>query len=265
VDRSNRETSRLLRFAVLATGLLLPTLGGCYFHECITAKSPEGDFRSNMSYKWKMLFDNREPLTVLGESQDGDMRRRAYLRLKIDGDAKQKEVVANVLIEGTKSEKDVICRLAAMERLPELKDPRATQTLIDAFYAPANFGEKNPVVRVAAITALGRIGDATSAQTLTEALARDPSVEVRIAAAKGLRNYQSYQATEALVRALREEKDVALRFEAMTSLQKMTGKDLPANAADWEQYFQSRPAGPDGRVTHEHTGVLKQAGFNAPK
>jgi hypothetical protein len=241
---------------------LLSLLGGCHFHDCITAKSPEGDFNSNLAFKWKLFFDNRDPLVVLGESQDGDMRRRAYMKLKVGGDAKQQEVVANVLIEGAKSEKDVVCRLAAIERLPELKDPRVTQTLIDAFYSPANFGEKNPVVRVAAVNSLARLSDPNAVQTLTEALARDPSVEVRIAAAKGLRGAQTYQATEALVRALREEKDVALRFEAMTSLQKITGKELPANAAEWELYFQSRPAGAEGRVTRESTGLLKQAGFS---
>ena len=267
MERASKEQpSSLLRWhPVLLAAALLPALGGCYFHECITAKSPEGDFNSNLAFKWKLLFDHRDPLVVLGESQDGDMRRRAYLRLKIDGDAKQKAVVANVLIEGAKTEKDTVCRLAAIERLPEVKDPRATQALIEAFYAPANFGEKNPVVRVAAVTALAKINDATAVQTMTEALARDPSVEVRIAAAKGLRSAQSSQATEALVRTLREEKDVALRFEAMTSLQKITGKELPANAAEWELYFRSRPASPEGRVTRESNGILKQAGFAPSK
>jgi HEAT repeat protein len=227
----------------------------------MTAKSPQGDFGNNLAFKFKMLVDRPDPLQVLAESQDGDLRRRAYLNLKIDGDAQRKEVVIQALVEGAKTEKDTICRLAAIERLPEVKDQRAIQALVDAFYSPANFGTKNPVVRVAAVNALAQIGDPTALKTLSEALARDPSMEVRIAAAKGLGNLPNAQATEALVRVLREEKDVGLRFHASASLQKITGKDLPPNAPDWEQYLKSRPATADGHIERERGSFLRQVSW----
>lgn len=264
MDRSTNSLSMMWRELRRVAGLALVAgaLGGCgHFYDSMTAKSPEGDMGSNVLFKFKMLMDRRDPLVVLAESQDGDLRRRAYLQVELDGDAQRKETVAALLIEGAKTEKDTICRLAAIERLPELKDPRATQALVDAFYAPNNFGDKNPVVRVAAVNSLARTNDQLAHKTLSEALARDPSIEVRIAAAKGLGGVPNAQATQALVRVLREEKDVNLRFHATTSLQQITGKDLPASAPEWEQYLQTRPASPDGNITREPGNLLRQANW----
>ena len=114
---------------------------------------------------------------------------------------------------------------------------------------------------VPAATALASTGDPTSVKTLSEALARDPAMEVRVAAAQGLGNVPNTQSTEALVRILREEKDVGLRFHASASLQKITGRELPPSAPEWEQYLRSRPATADGRLEREPGSFLRHAGW----
>ena len=247
---------------LLAAAALSLSLSGCAsFWDDITAHSPQGGFGNDLNYRMNLIFFSRQdPIQVLAESQDGDLRRRAYLALKYDGDAQKKELVARLLIEGAKDDKDLICRLAAVERLAEIPEPRASQALVDAFYAPANVGEKNPVVRVAAVKSLGKRKEPQGLQLLGEALVRDPSTEVRVAAARALSDYRDGSSTEVLVRALREEKDLAVRYEATASLQKITGRDLPANAAEWEQHLQS-PQPPDRSLTREPLNYLKQVGW----
>ena len=60
---------------------------------------------------------------------------------------------------------------------------------------------------------------------------------------------------------LRDEKELTVRYEASASLQKITGKELPANAADWEQYLQSNPNPRERSLTREPINYLKQATF----
>jgi HEAT repeat protein len=106
------------------------------------------------------------------------------------------------------------------------------------------------------------VGDPTAAQTLAEVVARDPSRDVRIAAADGLGNFQSYQATSALVKILKEDRDVALRFQAAESLKQITGKDLPPQADQWEAYLQQKNAGPDQQIVREPSkSMLEQVNF----
>src|SRR5207248_9449674 len=61
------------------------------------------------------------------------------------------------------------------------------------------------------------------------------TLDVRIAAARALGKFSHYQATEALVRVMQNDKDVALRDRAYESLQAATGKKLSPDGKEWEQ------------------------------
>jgi HEAT repeat protein len=78
---------------------------------------------------------------------------------------------------------------------------------------------------------------------LGEVIAKDPAVEVRIAAARALGGYKEPQATQPLMQALRDERDLAVRYETSAALAKLTGREPPANAADWEQHLQNPTRG----------------------
>jgi hypothetical protein len=85
------------------------------------------------------------------------------------------------------------------------------------------------------------------------------NLDERIAAARALANFQQYQATEALVAVLQDEKDVALRDCAYDSLKTITGKDLPADAKAWEAFLHDN-AGKDV-VVKEETPFSKITGW----
>jgi hypothetical protein len=235
----------------LAISWLL-TLTGCgHFWEDLSSRSPEGGFRNDMAYRWHLLFHHEDPLVVLRDSHDGDMRARAYRELKEPkqhgGADKDQDAVLKILATGATKERSPVCRVAALETLGTFKDPRAVDAVTEAFYAPLNFGDKNPVVRMAAIRSLASIGNSKAGSTLAEAMLRDPSIDVRIAAAKGLGKFATSESTTALMRVLQSERkdEVALRFEANQSLQEITGKkDMPPRPEEWEQYFRQVAANP---------------------
>lgn len=231
--RDDRTPFRLCLPALIALGL-----AGCAnFWDDVTAVN---------AYRWQLLFDRTPPLTVLAESKDGDLRARAIRALKEPlehgGTQQDQDMMMELLASAARTEPQTVSRLAAVEKLGEFKDPRASKAVIEAFYERNNFSNKDPVVRIAALKSLAKIGDPAAVETLTEALARDPDRDVRLTAADGLGRFQNYQATQALVRVLKEEKDVALRHQATESLQQITGQDLPPKAEAWEAFLQQAPA-----------------------
>jgi HEAT repeat protein len=246
-----REAGRTLPGAVLAV-----VLSGCAtFVDDITAVSPEGGFWNNMQYRKELLLSRRrDPLEILATSRDGDLRARAYRALRepkaCGGSEEEQAKVLHLLAEAARSEKDLVCRLAAVEKLGQFQDPRAFQALQEAFYAPANFQAKDPVVRIAAVQGMGRVGNPEAVATLGEILTRDPSREVRLAAADALGRFPTGPAAQALVKVLKDEKDVALRHRAGQSLRQMTGKDLPPQAQPWEEYLRDK-IGPDQKLVRE--------------
>ena len=261
MDEKHRTTKtdgypRSVRILALALIGLGTALAGCaQLKDDLSARSPSDKFGDNVAFRMQLLFNRWEPLDVLAYSRDGDMRARAYRKLREPsqhgGGQKEQDMVVEALSTGARTEKDVVCRLAAVEKLGEFKDPRVPQALTDAFYAPLNLQEQRAIVRVAALQSLARTGDPSTVETLAQALAHDPDKDVRHAAAEGLGRFETEQATLALVRVLREEKrDVALRHQAHQSLKQITKRDLPPRAEAWEEFFR-QPTPPDGRQAKE--------------
>jgi HEAT repeat protein len=241
---SEKESRRRGCHWPLVAGVALMSFAGCeHFWDDITAHSPQGGFRNDMAFRWQLLTHKDEPLVVLRDSHDGDMRARAYRELqepKLHGGSDQdQEAMLKILGTAAKSERSPVCRVAAIETLGKFKDPRAADALVEAFTSPINFGDKSPVVRIAIVRSLAEIGDPKGVGVLTQALAFGPEMDVRITAAEGLAKFQTSESTTALLRVLRNDKDVALRFEASQSLEKITGKkEMHPNAEEWDNYFR---------------------------
>jgi HEAT repeat protein len=199
------------------------------------------------------FFNKPNPLVVLRDSTDGDLRARALRALhepKANGGTdEQQDVVVKILTTAATSEKQPICRLAAIQALGTFKDPRVVDGLLNAFYNASSFtAETATVVRCEALTALGQVGNPAAVDLLVRVV-REPAAEgadadrqqatdVRIAAARALAHFRHYEATAALVHVLKAEKDIALRDRAYESLKIATGKDLPPDALAWEQALQ---------------------------
>jgi len=242
----NRGSGQPWRWArgLVGAGLVSLGLSGCaQFWDNVTSN----DF--HFSSLWEK---DPNPMLVLRDSKDGDKRARALRALKepkqFGGDDKDQDAVVGILVAAAKEEKQPLCRLAAIESLGHFKDPRATQGLIDAYYKATAFQpETATVVQVAALTSLGETKNPAGVDLLAKVVrAPSPAFDVtdtekqqehdrRLAAAKALGNFTHYQATEALVYVLKNEKDVALRDRAHDSLVAATGKDLPDDPRLWDK------------------------------
>ncbi len=273
----NRSTSkragllrRLHRWAV-GGALALGAAGCANFWDDLTATSPEGGWKASLALKYERIFHRPEPMEVLAhpERYDDTTRARAIRALKEPlahrGSQQEQDLLVNLLTAAVKAEKQTVVRLAAVEKLGEFRDPRAGKALLDAFFAPANFADRTAIVRIATIDALAKHRDPAAIETLTMAAARDPSIDVRIAATRALGQFDHHQAAAALVTILKEEKDVALRYQARLSVEALTGKEMPAQPEAWDQYFQQHLR-TDPRVARDPAGTppVQPVGYPPP-
>ena len=154
------------------------------------------------------------------------------------------------------------CRLAAIQSLGRFKDPRAVTALKAAYdqanntaaseiqqagYQPARgfLPETAAALRCHALAALGQTQNPAAVDLLVRVVRQPPSegteedrqeaMDERITAARALGKFNQPEATEALLKVLQTEKDVALRDRAAEALQEITGKKLPADAKAWEE------------------------------
>lgn len=219
------------------------------------------------SQRVKGFFVKPEPLVTLRDSIDGDERARALRALKEpkanQGSDEEQDLVMKILITSATAEHWPECRLVAVQKLGQFKDPRGAKALQDAFYNAADFPpEVATRIQVQVLTALGETGNPEVVHFLVEKL-REPPAERSdyaqqrtdrcIAAAEALARYKDREAVEALTQMLKREKeDVALRNRVHESLVTATGQDLPAEYQAWEDFLhpkdekalaESRPAG----------------------
>lgn len=244
--RANRRAA-LPRPSVLLLvpiALACPCLGGCAsFWDDVTAR----DF----DLKW--YFKKPNPLVVLRESQDGDLRRKALAALRepkqYGGTDEQQDLVVEILTTAASNERQVLCRLAAIGQLAHFKDPRAADGLKEAYYRAGSFNpDQATVLKCGALRALGETRQPVAAELLVKVLKEPPvegpeqdqqqKLQERLTAAKALRNFKDFQAADALVEVLRTDQDVALRDNAHDSLRFMTGKAYPPDATVWADFLQ---------------------------
>lgn len=222
--------------------LMLSCAGCTHFGDDFTARNEKGEWY-DIGYKLDLAWNQGgPPLEVLAKSQDGDLRRRALMRLAEPSDPKEREHYITVLATSARSERDAVCRLTAIQQLNTYKDPAATRALLDAYQVPANAQDKNGMIQVAIVEALGKRKDPAALDTLTAALDPKNPEDLRAAAAHALGKYPDYKTSEALLASLKQEKSTAVRYEVHQSLVRITGRDLPPNAQVWEQTFQQAAA-----------------------
>lgn len=234
-----------LRFAIWCSFVILTSsgLGGCsHFGDDFMARNEKGEWW-DIGYKFDLAWNQGgPPLEVLAKSQDGDLRRRAIMRLSEPSNPQEREHYLTVLSSAARSERDAVCRLAAIQQLITYKDPAATKALIDAYQIPANAQDKNGMIQVTIVEALGKRKDPAAIETLTLALDPKNSEDLRAAAAHALGKFPDYKSSTALLASLKQERSTVVRHEVHQSLVKITGRDLPPNAQEWEQAFQQAAA-----------------------
>jgi hypothetical protein len=246
-----RTMRRYRPLAASGAALLCLALSGCAnFWEDITSRD----------FKFKNLYTRDDPLVVLRDSNDGDKRARAMMRLTEPkangGDDKTQNLVFEILSKTATTDPQPLCRLVAIDKLGHFKDPRAAKALEAAYYAvdtiPTQFADLTTRIQCHVLAAMGNVHNPEVVPFLAQVLKEPPadrSDEAHrrndrcMAAARSLGQYPEKQAAEALFVVLEERKadhkkeDIALRDVAGKSLRDITGKDFAGDADAWDIYL----------------------------
>lgn len=235
----SRRTGTLLS---LGLSFALAFSGGCMVHREIAAGN----------YRLEGVFQREDPLLVLRDSDDGHKRSKALARLKEPlqngGTREEQDLYLKILVQTAKEDREPLCRMAAVRTLGSYKDPRAARTLEEVYQLRLPFTpDMNSVLRQQALAGLEQTGD-PEARHLLIRVARQPgsptessladrqqTLDERLTAVRGLARYHQYDAIDALVHVLENEKDVALKDRAHRSLREATGRELPPEPRLWRQ------------------------------
>lgn len=250
-----QRAARLVGLALLAV-----TAGGCAtFWDDVTSRN----------FSLSAWFTRENPLVVLRDSDDGNKRARALGVLEEPlangGTQEQQELHVKILTTTALSDREPYCRLAAIRTLGRFKDPRAAETLRAVFLQPLPYSaELNSRIQQQALASLAETRH-DKARDLLIRVAKELPVEGslqdeqetldrRLTAIRGLGNFPEPDATATLLFLLKTDKDVAVRDRSHEALKKATGKNLPADAAQWEQALYPR-------ATNQPSGVAN-AGYS---
>jgi hypothetical protein len=231
---------------------------------------------TSRDFDFKTMFTRPSPLVVLQKSTDGNQRAKALACLKEPlqngGNQKDQDVIVLILTTAATSDRQPLCRLAAVKALGHFKDPRAVDTLKKVYYDDKPFApEQNTIINQQALVALGLTGSPEARDLLVRVVREPPpaqdsseiekqqAMDCRLAAVRALGNYNHYEVAQTLVKVLETEKDVAVRDRAHESLVSVTGKHLPPDAKQWEDLlnqpgYQPTPESGPSKALHVLVG-----------
>lgn len=224
--------TRAMTGAALASGLV-----GCSgFWDDVTSR----DFQVSA------IFKRQDPMLVLRESTDGDVRAKALLALKEPnvtggGDTAQ-EAALEVLTRAAVSDPQPLCRLAAAQTLGTFKDPKAVQVLISCYDSASQLqGDAQSAVQTAALASLGKTGQPSAVTFLVKVATKTTPPEAsdkdaqqqrdcRTAAVRALTGFPgSAEVAAAMAKIAQQERDVAMRDRARETYVKVAGKEPEAS------------------------------------
>ena len=257
--------------------------GVCVAGAALTSLSLAGcagfwDEVTSRDFKFDHLFSKPNPFLVLQNSNDGDQRARAFRALRepkqLGGSDQDQDAMLNILSTGAISEKQFLCRMAAIEALGRFQDPRAVPALTRAFYQSSDFPPDLATrIQVQALASLGKTRQ-PEAEKFLEVVVRDKAkvegsdqekqqnLDVRLAAARALGNFSDPHATEVLQGLVKNDKDVALRDCAHDALAASAGPK-PFVEKAWEEFFP--PAYPRDTSVAEQSAPKPQPSAVAGK
>ncbi|UUO08637.1 HEAT repeat domain-containing protein [Blastopirellula sp. J2-11] len=151
----------------------------------------------------------------------------------------EKQLTANKLTQQIKDEQDPLLRIEILKALATLQTPAAHEGLRSGLY------DSETRVRVMAVETMVVGKDPTAIAELGDLIVRDRELDVRLAAAKALEQFDSPEARKALLPAV-QDRDPALRYVAIQSLREHSQVDYGGDASKWEAYAMGEnPAPPE--------------------
>lgn len=203
----------------LALGLVLAGVAGC---ASVTGPTTATSF---------MMQIERSP--------DPNVRFKAYRALgsaRVYDGNDQRAAAAKLLLANLDPAKEPLASRAMICRtLGDLGDPSAREAMVRLVRDP------DPLIRAEAYRALGKVGRAEDATVLMQAMTLDLDDHCKAAAVEALGSIkQPDPRTEGyLVRAL-DNDDPRIRFAALKSIRKLSGKDLGAKPEPWRAYILAK-------------------------
>lgn len=218
----------------------------------------KGFFDDQKEY-WTDVRTRPDPWQVVLTTKSAD-RKAKFIPLLQEplqngGTQVQQDDMVNLLIAMSQNDPAPVCRLQAIHKLGEFKDPRRVEALQKAYYSASNLGEKDKdvasQVRQQALRALAETRDPVAQAELirvARAAAKENTqvdeqmtLEERLTAVRGLANFRGREVNDAMLQILRTEKDIALRDRARRTLETITGRQLPDDAQAVEQALNASP------------------------
>jgi hypothetical protein len=150
-------------------------------------------------------------------------------------DSQDQREITDQLARQIQVEPDPLVRQAVVRAIAEFKTSMAQQVL------EAGLADQDEMVRIACCEEIAKRATETelgagptSIASLSKALREDKDQNVRIAAAKALGSMKSPEAIQALTIAL-DDRDPAMQYVGVQSMQSITGKDYGPNVDAWRQ------------------------------
>ncbi|MHC4179574.1 MAG: HEAT repeat domain-containing protein [Planctomycetota bacterium] len=197
---------------------------------CNNSQGAKKKFRFFPPSKDELLADAVNP-------DDPDTRREAITELS-DSSAVNEQAVQDLFDLILRSDSNSFVRAAASTALGKAQNPQYVPTLAKAMTDPAM------VVRWDTARALDRVIGKEAVGPLMTAASDDPSLDVRVAATRSLRNYHGPAVVRRLV-VLMDDPELPIRREAHNSLKDVFGVDFGPSSEDWAQAHTGEiPPGP---------------------
>jgi HEAT repeat protein len=142
--------------------------------------------------------------------------------------------VAQQLNQALAEDPSPLYRAEVVRVLGTLSTPTAAEGLRRAIQ------DDDASVRIAACQAWTNRGDQEALQVLGQVVGSDTELDVRMAATRGLANFNDPAAVSALGLAL-DDPNPALQHRAVQSLKEVTGEDFGNSVPDWRNFVRGEP------------------------
>ncbi|MCA9229914.1 MAG: HEAT repeat domain-containing protein [Planctomycetales bacterium] len=146
-----------------------------------------------------------------------------------DIDAAEQARLSEQLANQIRTEPDPLVRRAIQETVAEYSTPLAQQMLL------AGLNDDDLDVRLACCLKLGERADPSTVAQLQEVLKNDEELDVRLAAVDALGKIRSSESVAALGIAV-NDRDPAMQYAAVQSLQAVSGLELGNDVQVWREY-----------------------------
>lgn len=161
-----------------------------------------------------------------------DLANRAD-ELTPDEQQRATDEIGNSLFNSFDSEDDILVRAQMLRTIAVFPNAKAGEIL------KGGLNEPDTDVRIACCEAWGQRGGEEAVRLMAETLSGDTDADVRLAAARSLGILKDPKGVPALGAAL-DDNNPAIRFRAIESLRKITGKSY-IDVKDWRQFVQGQP------------------------